>query len=159
MVDLARYFLSFTQSDPVGNVHPAAKGQSACWKSWNALRRVRVNLMISSDWRSWRFPLKIALLWAGADRSQSGAATLRYSGTNMKPISLTADARRVCKDLLCYYIDPELCIGCRACTKACRLKLSAAKRKSRTLLMNEIIRCGACFERARKCCKNTIILE
>ena len=56
----------------------------------------------------------------------------------------------LCRDLLRYYIDPEVCTGCRACTRVCPAEaISGEKKEPHTIDEAKCISCGACFDRCK----------
>jgi NADP-reducing hydrogenase subunit HndC len=53
----------------------------------------------------------------------------------------------VCKDMISYYIDPETCVGCLKCLKACPAEAIKGELKFVHLVDQEkCTRCGQCFE-------------
>jgi len=62
-----------------------------------------------------------------------------------------------CKALKQYFIVPEKCTGCTACTKACPSNaITGEKRLAHLINQDKCIRCGACFE---KCKFNAITIQ
>jgi Na+-translocating ferredoxin:NAD+ oxidoreductase RNF subunit RnfB len=54
---------------------------------------------------------------------------------------------KVCKELLTYFINEEVCKGCGACLKACPAgAISGEKKKPHKINADICIRCGACFD-------------
>ncbi|MFW6127025.1 MAG: 4Fe-4S binding protein, partial [Thermodesulfobacteriota bacterium] len=52
----------------------------------------------------------------------------------------------VCKDLITYFIDPELCNGCGVCKRVCpQACISGEKKQPHTIDSSLCIRCGMCF--------------
>jgi NADH:ubiquinone oxidoreductase subunit F (NADH-binding)/(2Fe-2S) ferredoxin len=55
-----------------------------------------------------------------------------------------------CKELRLYTINPDLCTGCTACTKACPVNaIEGEKRQPHVILEDKCIRCGACYAKCK----------
>jgi NADH:ubiquinone oxidoreductase subunit F (NADH-binding)/(2Fe-2S) ferredoxin len=153
MVDLARYFLSFTQSESCGKCTPCREGTK---RMLEILERITQGKGEPDDIeRLEKLALSVkdsALCGLGQTAPNPVLTTLRYFRDEYE--AHIFDRRcpaGVCKDLLSYYIDPELCIGCRACTKACPAEaISGEKKEPHVIDEMKCIRCGACFERCKK---------
>ena len=53
----------------------------------------------------------------------------------------------VCRDLITYRIDPEICNGCTLCAKNCPQACIAGENKQpHTIDQDACIRCGACMD-------------
>jgi Na+-translocating ferredoxin:NAD+ oxidoreductase RNF subunit RnfB len=63
----------------------------------------------------------------------------------------------VCKDLITYRIDPELCNCCQVCARICPQQcISGEKKKLHTINSTLCIRCGMCFD---ECPVDAVIVE
>jgi NADP-reducing hydrogenase subunit HndC len=53
----------------------------------------------------------------------------------------------VCRELITYRIDPDICNGCTLCAQNCpQACISGAKKKLHTIDQDACIRCGACMD-------------
>ncbi len=152
MVDLARYFLSFTQSESCGKCTPCREGTK---RMLEILQRITKGKGEPED-----IPRLEQLAAAVKDSSLCGLGqtapnpvltTLRYFRDEYE--AHIFDRRcpaGVCKELLSYYIDSELCTGCRACVRVCPTDAISGERKEpHTIDETKCISCGACFDRCR----------
>ena len=56
----------------------------------------------------------------------------------------------VCKPLIEYWIDPDICTGCTACTRICPQQAIEGERKApHVLIRSKCIKCGACYDVCR----------
>ncbi|HHX13286.1 MAG TPA: 4Fe-4S binding protein, partial [Clostridiales bacterium] len=56
----------------------------------------------------------------------------------------------VCKALLSYVIEPDLCIGCTACARVCPTNAITGKVKVKHIIdQDKCIKCGACYEKCK----------
>ena len=53
MVDVARFFLKFTQNESCGKCTPAERAPCACWRFWIVSALVKGRKAIWSSWRTW----------------------------------------------------------------------------------------------------------
>jgi NADH:ubiquinone oxidoreductase subunit F (NADH-binding) len=152
MVDLARYFLSFTQRESCGKCTPCREGTK---RMLEILERITRGKGEPED-----IPRLETLAKAVKDSSLCGLGqtapnpvltTLRYFRDEYE--AHIFDRRcpaGLCRDLLRYYIDPEVCTGCRACTRVCPAEaISGEKKEPHTIDETKCISCGACFDRCK----------
>ncbi len=152
MVDLARYFLSFTQRESCGKCTPCREGTK---RMLEILERITRGKGEPED-----IPRLEKLAVAVKDSSLCGLGqtapnpvltTLRYFRDEYE--AHIFDRRcpaGLCRDLLTYYIDAEVCTGCRSCVKACPAEaISGEKKEPHAIDEAKCISCGACFDRCK----------
>ena len=147
MVDLARYFLKFTQEESCGKCVPCRVGTRAMLET---LERI-----CAGDGRPGDIEYLIEL---GQEVKRSSLCAL--GGTAPNPVLTTIRYFRdeyeahiydkkcpakVCKGLITYEIVAELCTGCMVCARNCPVSaISGEKGQSHVINAEVCSRCGFC---------------
>ena len=135
MVDLARYFLQFTQNESLRQVRPLPRwAPSACSRSSSASRRARARRATSRPLEKLAATIKTtSLCGLGQTAPNPVLTTIRYFREEYEAhIGEKRCPALACKALIVYTIDAEKCTGCRLCAKRCPARRSAARTSSRT---------------------------
>lgn len=149
MVDVARYFLFFTQSESCGKCVPCRVGTR---QMLEILRRIC---------RGQGKPEDIPLLQKMGEQIKLGSlcglgqtapnpvlTTLRYFMDEYKAhIEEHRCPGLVCPDLINYYILPDKCQGCGICARECpHGGIVGGKRLIHIIDQTKCVKCGVCYE-------------
>jgi NADH:ubiquinone oxidoreductase subunit F (NADH-binding)/(2Fe-2S) ferredoxin/ferredoxin len=149
MVDVARYFLSFTQAESCGKCVPCRVGTK---QMLDILERICVGEGKTEDIATLeRLAHQIkdgSLCQLGQTAPNPILTTLRYFIDEYKAhIEEKRCPARVCKNLLSYYILPDKCQGCGICLRACPVEaITGDKRMVHIIDQDKCIKCGACYD-------------
>jgi NADH:ubiquinone oxidoreductase subunit F (NADH-binding)/(2Fe-2S) ferredoxin/Pyruvate/2-oxoacid:ferredoxin oxidoreductase delta subunit len=155
MVDLARYFLSFTQKESCGKCTPCREGTK---RMLEILNRISEGLGKPEDLDtldSMASSIKdSALCGLGQTCPNPVLSTIRYFRDEYEEhINEKYCRAGVCKALFSYRIDPESCTGCKACVKACPVDaISGVKKEPHIIDQQLCTRCGSCIDKCRQDC-------
>ncbi len=152
MVDIAKYFLSFTQKESCGKCTPCRLGTK---QMLNILEDICAGKGKEGD---------IELL-EEIGNTVKAASLCGLGQTAPNPVLTTIKYFReeyeahiydhkcpagVCPDLVTYYIDPEACNGCGACARRCPVEAITGEKKQPHVIDPETcIRCGVCYDRCK----------
>ena len=147
MVDLARYFLSFTQAESCGKCPPCRSGTHAMLY---LLDRIVAGDGTEEDLlqleRLARTARDGSLCGLGQSAPNPVLTTLRYFRDEYESHVVDKECPSfVCKSLVRYRVSEERCTGCTACVSLCPIGAITGKRNEPHLIDQEICsQCGAC---------------
>lgn len=151
MVDVARFFLSFTQSESCGKCTPCREGTK---RMLEILDRI-----CAGEGREGDLELleelgnhikETSLCQLGGSAPNPVLSTLKYFRAEYEAHIM--DKRcpaNVCEGMKsAYVIDESVCIGCTACTRVCPVDAISGERKKPHYIDPDVcIACGACAEK------------
>jgi len=150
MVDIAKFFLEFTQDESCGKCPPCRIGTK---RMYEILDRITKGQGQEGDIEKLeelaKNIQKSALCGLGQTAPNPVLSTIKYFRdeyeAHIKEKRCPAGA---CKDLLSYNIDPDLCKGCSLCAKNCPVGAISGEIKSPFKIdKDKCIKCGACLSK------------
>jgi NADH:ubiquinone oxidoreductase subunit F (NADH-binding)/(2Fe-2S) ferredoxin/Pyruvate/2-oxoacid:ferredoxin oxidoreductase delta subunit len=152
MVDLAKFFLTFTQSESCGRCVPCRLGTK---RMLEILQRITEGKGEPADLEMLREVAPMvkdaSLCGLGQTAPNPVLTTLNYFLDEYRAhIEEKRCPAGVCKALIRYQIIAEACKGCGVCLKACPQKAIAGKPKEvHTLDQSLCIKCGICYNECK----------
>jgi NAD-dependent dihydropyrimidine dehydrogenase PreA subunit len=149
MVDVAKYFLDFLIDESCGKCIPCRLGLQRLRELLGEFSAGRGSLEDLEELDSLAHAVRDGSLCAlGGSAPNPVLATLRYFRDEYEAHILHRKCpAAVCKELITYSINPELCNGCTACARECpQGAITGTKKEPHTLDASLCIKCGACHE-------------
>jgi NADH:ubiquinone oxidoreductase subunit F (NADH-binding)/NAD-dependent dihydropyrimidine dehydrogenase PreA subunit/(2Fe-2S) ferredoxin len=149
MVNVAKYFLQFTQAESCGKCVPCRVGTKRLLEILTRItegkgREGDIDLLqsLSSDVKT------SSLCGLGQSAPNPVLSTIKYYREEYEAhIYEHRCPAGVCRDLLTYSILEDFCKGCTACTRVCPAgAIVGEKKKPHKIIQDICIKCGACFE-------------
>jgi len=149
MVDVARYFLKFTQEESCGKCVPCRVGTREMVEILTRITEGRGEKKDIKRLKELAETVKNgSLCGLGQTAPNPVLTTLRYFMDEYKAhIEEKSCPALSCKDLIVYHIDPEKCVGCLLCKKNCPVNAISGERKEVHVIDQDLcIKCGACLD-------------
>ena len=149
MVDVARYFLDFTQQESCGKCVPCRIGTK---QLVDILTRITQGNGEEGDIEKLEDLAKTvkegSLCQLGGTAPNPVLTTIRnFKDEYEAHIRDKSCHALVCKELIIYHIEPEKCVGCLLCLKNCPVEAISGERKKVHIIDQDLcIKCGACLE-------------
>ena len=148
MVDVARFFLQFTQDESCGKCTPCREGTKRMLEILNKIIRGQGSLNdLSLLERLGHTISRASLCGLGQTAPNPVLSTLRhFHHEYLQHIEEGFCAAGVCHALVRYSILAENCIGCGACRRACPVNcITGDPRQVHVIDQSRCIKCGACL--------------
>ena len=149
MVDIAKYFILFSNDESCGKCTSCREGSGALLKILDRICRGQgkegdIELLEELG----QAIQDASLCGLGQSLSNPVLSTLKYFKDEYEAhIKDKKCPAGVCKSLITYMIDKEKCKGCGLCMKDCPQEAIAGEKKQvHTIDQEKCIKCGVCFE-------------
>lgn len=152
MVDVARFFLDFTQDESCGKCVPCRVGTKRMLEILQQITEGKGNLEDLQALEELAGVVKDnSLCGLGQTAPNPVLTTIRYFKEEYEDhIKNKKCPALVCVDLTVYTIDEDKCTGCTRCAKECPQNAIVGERKKpHRILQEKCVKCGICFEVCR----------
>ena len=153
MVDIARFFLSFTAKESCGKCTFCRVGTT---RMLDILNSITEGKAVEDDLNKLRelsdAITKLSLCGLGQTAPNPVLTTLKYFEKEyIEHIKDSKCVPGVCKALTTYSVIPEKCVGCMACKKICPVSAVYVTKNEKGknicgIDLNKCIKCGKCFD-------------
>jgi ferredoxin len=152
VVDVARYFLDFTQKESCGKCSPCRVGTRHMVEILERITKGQSQAEDLSKLESLGETIKRgSLCGLGQTAPNPVLTTLRYFRPEyLMHVKEKHCAAAVCRELIEYRVVPEKCTGCQRCVSVCPTgAITGPRAEPHNLDPSKCIKCRACYEICR----------
>ncbi|WP_222850423.1 NADH-quinone oxidoreductase subunit NuoF [Paenibacillus tengchongensis] len=149
MVDVARFYLDFTRDESCGKCTPCRIGTKRLLELLDKITEGKGTLADLDKMESLSLQIKNSSLCAlGQTAPNPVLSTIKYFRDEyVAHITEQKCPAGVCKSLISYEIDAQLCKGCSLCARKCPTDAISGKPKEPYVIEKATcIKCGVCFD-------------
>ncbi len=150
MVDMARYFLEFTQGESCGKCTPCRLGTRQMLEILNSITKGEAGIEVLDTLENLAMDIKeSALCNLGKTAPNPVLTTLRYFRDEYEAhINEKRCPARSCYNLMAYYIVPAKCQkSCDACVGTCTVEaIYQGKTGAKVIDQSKCVKCNTCME-------------
>lgn len=149
MVNVAKYFIGFTQDESCGKCTPCREGTLRLMEILESITEGRGKEEdIERLTKLAEMIKKTSLCGLGQTAPNPVLSTIRYFQDEYAAhIREQRCPAKVCKPLITFRVDEEKCNGCRACYLKCPAEaIEGSKKTVHRVIQEKCIKCGTCFE-------------
>lgn len=159
MVSIAKFYLEFTCEESCGKCSPCRIGNKRLLEILEKICKGEGSMEDLSNLRNLSQVIKdTALCGLGQTSPNPILSTMdNFMEEYLEHVQDHKCRAGVCKSMMQYIIDSEMCVGCTACARNCPVNAISGERKQAHLInQSACIKCGACME---KCKFNAISIK
>ena len=152
MVSVAKFYLDFTVEESCGKCTPCRIGNKRLYEMLDKITKGKGTLEDLEHLKNLSHVIKdTALCGLGQSSPNPILSTLDNFWDEYVEHVVDKKCRAgVCKDLIRYEINPNVCIGCTACTRNCPVECIHGEKKSPHVIDQEMcIKCGTCVTKCK----------
>ena len=152
MVSVAKFYLDFTVEESCGKCTPCRIGNKRLYEMLDKITKGKGTLEDLEHLKNLSHVIKdTALCGLGQSSPNPILSTLDNFWDEYVEHVVDKKCRAgVCKDLIRYEINPNVCIGCTACARNCPVECIHGEKKSPHVIDQEMcIKCGTCVTKCK----------
>ena len=152
MVSIAKFYLDFTVEESCGKCTPCRIGNKRLYEILDKITQGKGTMDDLDNLRNLSKVIKdTALCGLGQTSPNPVLSTIdNFWDEYVEHVQEHKCRAGVCKALMKYVIDPNVCVGCTACARNCPVNCIKGERKTaHEINQDACIKCGTCIEKCK----------